>query len=372
MFQIILLVGCIQSILLAVYMLAISKVRGSGFLGFLLLLMSVHLFLAANDSQAFFMAYPHLLHITWVMPALYGPVLLLFIHRLTFSQPSDIRIYFAYFFAFGLVLAWNTPFFLQSADAKRAYILDFERSVKDDFGLTNQLVALLHILYFGYGYFLLGKYQQKIDQYTAIVEARLQWLGHFLLLVIAVATLGFVALYARSYHWPVLAHIYPYHFLGILFLIYWCAFRLLRQPEIFHNESALPHFAQKEMQEEPLADESQRKLAQRITVLMEQDKMYLKAGLSLQELCDATQSNKQYVSQALNQIHGKSFYDFVNDYRLAHFVSLMTNPANAHLKLLGLAMDAGFNSKATFNTVFKKKFGVTPSAYQKRLRAGSN
>lgn len=371
MFEVILLAGCIQSVLLAFYMLLISQARGSSILGVILLLMSVHIFLAANDSQEFFMRFPHLLHITWVLPALYGPVVLLFIHRVTYTMTRDFKVYVRYFLAFAFVVVVNAPFFVNSAEFKRAYILDFELSLKDDFGFTNQFVSLLHILYFLYGFYLLKKYQGQIDKYTASIEARLNWLLHFLQLVIFVAVLGFVALYARRYDWPVLQHIYPYHFLGILFLIYWSAYRLIKQPEIFHSREEVVEF-QHIGTEEDSNLEMQKLLAQKLDQLMQDDKLYRKPGLSLHELCEATESNKQYVSQAINQIHGKSFYDYINDYRLEEFVELMADPQKEHLTLLGLAYDSGFNSKATFNTVFKKKYGVTPSVYQKSIKVGSN
>ncbi|MBT8190072.1 MAG: helix-turn-helix domain-containing protein [Bacteroidia bacterium] len=40
--------------------------------------------------------------------------------------------------------------------------------------------------------------------------------------------------------------------------------------------------------------------------------------------------------------------------------------------ILGIALDSGFNSKASFNRVFKKKAGMTPSQYLKSLKGDSN
>jgi AraC-like DNA-binding protein len=44
----------------------------------------------------------------------------------------------------------------------------------------------------------------------------------------------------------------------------------------------------------------------------------------------------------------------------------MRDPANKHLKLLSLAYDAGFNSKASFNRIFKQMINMTPSEYYEK------
>jgi AraC-like DNA-binding protein len=63
-----------------------------------------------------------------------------------------------------------------------------------------------------------------------------------------------------------------------------------------------------------------------------------------------------------NQL-GKNFYDFINHYRVAEAQLLLVDPRYRHLTHLAVAEEAGFNSKATFNAVFKKQTGQTPSEY---------
>ena len=58
-----------------------------------------------------------------------------------------------------------------------------------------------------------------------------------------------------------------------------------------------------------------------------------------------------------------NFYEFINQYRIDEVKRLMDDPANKHLKLISLAYDAGFNSKASFNRIFKQMTEMTPSQY---------
>jgi AraC-like DNA-binding protein len=44
-------------------------------------------------------------------------------------------------------------------------------------------------------------------------------------------------------------------------------------------------------------------------------------------------------------------------------IERMANPSEKHKSLLGIALDAGFNSKSSFNQVFKQHTGKTPSEY---------
>lgn len=99
--------------------------------------------------------------------------------------------------------------------------------------------------------------------------------------------------------------------------------------------------------------------------LMETKKLYLDAELSLPKLSQALNISQQMVSQILNTELGKSFYEFVNEYRFQEARQRLKDPAYSHLTILGIAYEAGFNNKNTFNKVFKKHEGITPSQYRK-------
>ena len=72
-----------------------------------------------------------------------------------------------------------------------------------------------------------------------------------------------------------------------------------------------------------------------------------------------------HLSKVVNSGLDKNFNDFVNGYRVEAVKNKMSDPSTAHLTLLGIAYECGFNSKATFNRAFKKHAGVSPSAFLK-------
>jgi AraC-like DNA-binding protein len=106
-----------------------------------------------------------------------------------------------------------------------------------------------------------------------------------------------------------------------------------------------------------------------ITDLMEKDKLYQETELTLQDLADKLKYPSYQVSQAINEGMKKTFYDLVNNYRVEEAKRLLQDPRNLNYTILSVGFEAGFNSKTTFNTVFKKFTGQTPSDFREKQKA---
>ncbi|PUZ28678.1 hypothetical protein DCC81_04120 [Chitinophaga parva] len=109
-------------------------------------------------------------------------------------------------------------------------------------------------------------------------------------------------------------------------------------------------------------------LKMRLIQLMEKQKIYTDPDLSLEKLAALLQVPRNQASELINTGVGKSFYQFVNEYRIREVVRLLDKCIRhgATPNILSLAFEAGFHSKSSFNGYFKKVTGYTPSAYLKR------
>jgi len=102
--------------------------------------------------------------------------------------------------------------------------------------------------------------------------------------------------------------------------------------------------------------------------LIETEKSYLDAQLSLASLAGQLQLHPNKLSYLINEITGMNFNEFINQFRLAYFKKIAVNPQNAHLTILGLAYESGFNSKTVFNAYFKKIENTTPGNWLKEAK----
>lgn len=104
-----------------------------------------------------------------------------------------------------------------------------------------------------------------------------------------------------------------------------------------------------------------------IKSVLEKEKLYLKETLTLSELAESVQLTDKRLSTFINQELATNFYELVNQYRIAAFKSEIVLAENQNLTIWGVASKCGFNSKTSFNRIFKKTTGLTPSQYQKTL-----
>jgi len=104
-----------------------------------------------------------------------------------------------------------------------------------------------------------------------------------------------------------------------------------------------------------------RENADRLKKRVISEAWHLEPRLSIRDVAMRMGTNETYLSRTLNQGMGQSFNRFINDLRVDHAKSLLSAD---NTSILTIAYDSGFNSKATFNRVFKEIAGTTPSAFK--------
>ena len=110
-------------------------------------------------------------------------------------------------------------------------------------------------------------------------------------------------------------------------------------------------------------DYSQKK--QKILQYMKEEKPYLNSNLTINELSQNLGMHYKTLSKILNKEFGCTFYDIINKYRVNEVKEKLRDTNNTNLTIMSIAYECGFNSKSSFNTLFKKITGKTPSDYRK-------
>lgn len=110
-------------------------------------------------------------------------------------------------------------------------------------------------------------------------------------------------------------------------------------------------------------------LFKKIQNIMETKELYRDSNLSLEFLSKQLSTNRTYISQIINENYKMNFYHFINEYRIEKVKRLIQSNRDNDYSIIEIAFEAGFNSKSTFNHVFKKIVGMTPSKYKKELSA---
>ena len=105
--------------------------------------------------------------------------------------------------------------------------------------------------------------------------------------------------------------------------------------------------------------------------LMQKEKPYLNPQLNVQDLASQLGIPSRQLSEIVNQYFGQNFAEFVNSYRLSEAEQRFQQPQDPKETILEVMYAVGFNSKSSFNTLFKERTGLTPSAYKKQFKTPS-
>ena len=232
------------------------------------------------------------------------------------------------------------------------------------------------LLYYFLARKALRSYQTSIQQlFSETSKIDLHWVrwlinGYLILVITSISLYSLVLWYTNAFN--VLIVINAAVFTPYIYLI---TYKGITQLTIWQMKpQASKAELEQEMETESLkinheAGGKNDELINKIIAVMEHDKLYQEAELTLQQLSDRLLVPSYIVSQVINEKMNKNFYDLVNGYRVEEAKRLLVNPRNKNFTVLSVGFEAGFNSKTSFNTVFKKLTGLTPTEYRGQQKA---
>jgi AraC-like DNA-binding protein/riboflavin transporter FmnP len=373
-------VGAVQGFVLAAVLVAHhGKRTANRLLATLMAAFAIYLAATVYYAAGLVRAYPQFYGITYPLPWAFGP--LVYLYAATASDDNRrLRARDALHFApVILVVIAALPIYVSSGADKIAL---HERMQA---GHTPALFAVLNPFKYvsGLSYSIatvlyLRRHARNIENsYSNTANVNLSWLRWLSAAAAAIWLLAAAMWIARLGPNSIWRYSENVISLAIALLVYAIGYMGLRQPEIYSYDSAKspsPNSATQSPEREPyersgLGVAEAAKLKAQLLSLMTRERPYRNPELTLAQLAEQLDTTPHKLSEVLNRELAQTFYDFVNGYRVNEIRQRLVESKSAHLSVLTLAMDAGFASKSTFNQVFKKLTGQTPSSYRNTVGA---
>jgi len=156
----------------------------------------------------------------------------------------------------------------------------------------------------------------------------------------------------------------------LLLLINWMYYKGLRQPQIFLgiSESDEQIFRLKKKENVDIVPSKNEKIELNdIEKYMQEKQAFTDPDLSLNVLAERLEFSPRHLSYLINNFFNQNFISFVNNYRIEKAKFRLKNPKDERETISEIMYEVGFNSKSSFNTIFKQHTGYTPSEYKKTL-----
>ncbi|MFK7970333.1 MAG: helix-turn-helix domain-containing protein, partial [Bacteroidia bacterium] len=303
-----------------------------------------------------------------------GPLLMIYVRSLFEPEQSFFKRYWWHFLPslfYLLIVTLPLMWSLGNRELLHEYI-----GIVDSSDLVISIQLLFLAGYCMVSLRLLHRYQDGIkDAYSNLDHLDVSWIRRMLIGIMMVLSLDITT---SIYEWLWEEVSWPIGWLTTAALIVLTVY--IGYYGVAQSRMLLPDFLLKKEEPEeagkhtitkpvanPVKPDEVEVFQQKLDHILQIEKAYLNEELSLGTLAAMIPTTDKKLSAFLNQHAGVSFYDLVNHYRVEAVKEKIADPAFAQFTLLALAFDSGFNSKTSFNRIFKKETGVSPSFYKKRL-----
>ena len=305
-----------------------------------------------------------------LLPLAFGPLVFLYVKSLI-SEKYKINykslLHFIPFAAFAV----TTLIFINKPIMPGINFFENDRFLpyRIAYGISFFAVNTIYIII---AFILVYKHQKNIKNIFSYTSEKitLNWLK----LVLFSFLFAYITLYITGAWYLIenksfyVKNINPIEFsyIGLTFFAFAFSFFGYRQLSIFNKKEIFD----KKLRylSSTLDDEIAEKYLIKLSELMSEKKPYLNEKLTISELAELLNISRHTLTQIINEKLNKNFYTFINEYRVEEVKKVLINDSKKHYSILGIAYECGFNSKSTFNALFKKYTDYTPSEYRKKFK----
>lgn len=320
-----------------------------------------------------YLSFPFLLGVEIPIPLLHGPFLFIYTAALT-NPKFSIKRSLWHFVPFLIAVLFLIPFFGLSSAEKIAVYEAEGKGYEMLMGVVYVAILLSGVLYTCLSLISLVRHRNAItEQFSSTEKITLNWLFY---LILGSAIIWLIVIFSGD----------TAIFSAVVLYMIFIGFFGINQVGIFTSQkhksatSAVEHHlpvadAMLETSPQPekakyeksqISAEEVKAIHQKLTDCMREEQLYKNPELKLSDLAQKMEVYPNALSQVINSVEQKNFYDYINLQRIEEFKRITALPENQKFTLLSLAFECGFNSKTSFNRNFKKVTDLSPTEFLKQ------
>lgn len=413
-FTAILLILIAESFLFGAQLLGYKNIKSvhNRILGILMNVMGVFFTISLFKSITYYHIAIHTYYLLIPLFLSINPFYFLYVKALTYDKYKFSAKTLIHFIPAALVLLLNLFFYMPlSEEAKISLITHSVKKISEPQGYDswvtiNQTIETIGVFFYYIQLFyyvflmivMLKNHQTRIKYFFSYENnISLKWLKSFVGIIVVNSSLElFILLFSLYFHQLPIEISYAYYFF-IFLLITTLGYFGIKQTDIYlpspekqaqivdqttsnQQDQIDEKFDDFDLFEKPdedleihpihfmISDEEQNRIVNSVIKLIEEDRMFQNPKLSVYDLANKLNTNKTYISVAINNILKKNFRQFINEYRIEEAKKLLVDPTFDHISIEGIGQTVGFISKSTFNLAFKKYSNEKPSDFRRNNR----
>lgn len=319
-----------------------------------------HIFLFLSRLQ---FRFPHTLFMSIIFSFLYGPLIYFYFKKIALQHVFK-RVDLLHLIPTVIIIIAVLPIYLLPEEEKLRLMLgtgDINRQAYVNYTFIAKLISLIV-----YGYFLLRIYFKYIRNNPKITFMNIKWQKSIIWL-----GMGYIASYAIygliiSKAIPRYEFLYHLQIFFMALMVLYIGIMAYLRPNLFKSDFFETHLYK--YKKSGLTTRYSLELKEHLLFLLDDEKIYRKSDINLEELSEELGTTRHNTSQVINEHFNLNFFELINKYRIYEALEILKNDTQKQLNIIDVAYEVGFNNKVTFNKSFKKILAQTPTQYLNAIR----
>lgn len=323
------------------------------------LIIGVHLVFFVLFRSEGYVKFPYLIGFEFPFPFMHGPMLYLYILSIT-GRSTDNKTYLLHWVPVVIIFLILLEFLMLSPQKRLMVYQSNGKGYERLSDVLKFLMILSGIVYVSLSLLAVRRYKKEIsNQYSNTEKINLNWSYYLItgiaLIWIAVIIRNNILIFSMVVLFILVAAYFGISRVGILDL-----------PVVASSgdEKEVDIEVIKYQKNSP-GDDVIQGIYERLVYRMNHEQLYKDPDLNLNHVAQLLDVHPNILSQTINSVENKNFYDYINRQRIEEFKKIATLPENQKYTILSLAFESGFNSKTSFNRNFKKYMNCSPREFLK-------